>query len=79
MIILFIDKVAIGTKSLVLIIMKFAPAILLLAPNNTPSFVHNKSSSPSQIIKGKYSDLQKLLKIYLQYLGSYFYVQRWYW
>ena len=36
--------------------------MLLLCSTNTQSFVHNKSSSTSQIIKGKSSDLQRLLR-----------------
>ena len=40
--------------------------MLFLRSNNTHSFVHDKSSSTAQLIKGKLSDLQKLFK----YLGG---------
>ena len=36
--------------------------MLLQCSINTPSFVHDKSSSTSQLIKGKSRDFQKLLK-----------------
>ena len=42
--------------------MRFTLYILLLASINTECFVHNKSISTSQLIKGKSSDLQKLLR-----------------
>ena len=36
--------------------------MLILCSTNTQSFAHDKSSSTSQLIKGKLSDLQKLLR-----------------
>ena len=45
---------------LVLVSLKSMPTMLLLCYTNTQSFVHNKSSSTSQLIKGILSDLRKL-------------------
>ena len=56
---LFMDKVTIRSKVLALVITKFTSVILLLAYN---SFVYNKSRSTSQLINGKLSDPQKLLR-----------------
>ena len=56
----FIDKVTSGS-SLVLVILKSMPVMLLLCSSNIQSFVHYKSSSTSQLLKGKSRDLQKLL------------------
>ena len=43
-----------------LVIIKFIPVILLFCSINTHSFIHDKSSSISQFIKGKSRNLQKL-------------------
>ena len=45
-----------------LIIAKFAPVKFGTDTINTQSFIHDKSSSTSQLIKGKSSGLQKLLR-----------------
>ena len=45
-----------------LVIIKFAPIILLWCLINTQCFVHEKSSSVSQFITGKSRNLQKLLR-----------------
>ena len=57
-----IDKVTTGTKSLVTVIPKFTPVMLLFSSINTQSFVRDKSSSISQFINSKSIDLQKLLR-----------------
>ena len=57
----FIDKVTSGS-SLVLVILKSMPVMLLLCSSNIQSFVHYKSSSTSQLLKGKSRDLQKLIR-----------------
>ena len=44
--------------------MKFTTVIFLLASINTKSFVHEKSNSTSQLIKGKSTALQKLLRYF---------------
>ena len=46
---------------MVLVIMKFI-SVVLLCSINRKSFVHNKSSSTSQFLKGKIRDLQKWLR-----------------
>ena len=48
----FINKVTTGKKSLVLVILKSMPVMLLLLSTNTQCFVHDKSSSTSQLIEG---------------------------
>ena len=57
----FLDKVTTRTQSLVLVIMKFTPAMLFWCSINTQSFVHDKSISIWQLIKGKSRLLQKCL------------------
>ena len=57
----FIDKATSGL-SLVLVILKSMPVMLLLCSTNIQAFVHYKSSSTSQLLKGKSRDLQKLLR-----------------
>ena len=46
--------------------------MLLLCSTNTQSFAHDKSSSTSQLIKGKLSDLQKLLRYLNEIVTSMF-------
>ena len=62
MILSLIDKVTTGTKSLVTVIPKFTPVMLLFSSINTQSFVRDKSSSISQFTNSKSIDLQKLLR-----------------
>ena len=57
----FIDKVTTETYSLVLVITKFVPAMLLFCSIKTQYFVHDKSSSILQFINGKSRYLQKQL------------------
>ena len=46
---------------MVFVILKSMPVMLLLFSTNPQFFVHNKSSSNLQLIKGKTRDLQKLV------------------
>ena len=59
------DKETTGTSTLVLVITKCTPAMLLFCFINTQSFAHDKSSFISQFFNSKSRDLQKLLR----YLG----------
>ena len=52
--------------------MKFTPLILSLGSINTQLLVHDKSSSTSQLIKGKLSYLQKLLRYFSRIASSVF-------
>ena len=47
---------------MVLVITKFTSVMLLWCSINTQSFVHNKSSSTLQLLKGKWRKLQNLLR-----------------
>ena len=58
---LFIGKVTTGDH-LVLLIIKFTPVMLLWCFINTQSFVHDKSSSTSQLIKDKSRFLPNLIR-----------------
>ena len=70
MILLFIDNVTAGTQSLVIVIIKSAPAMWSFSPINTQCPDHFKSSSTSHFLKGKLRDLQKLLR-YLNEIVTY--------
>ena len=60
-----------GTQRLVLIIWNLAP-VMLLYSINTQSFNHDKSSSASQFINVKSTNLQKLLRYLSRILTSTF-------
>ena len=42
--------------------LKYMPVMLLLCSINRKSFIHDKSSSTSQLLKDNLNDLQKLLR-----------------
>ena len=70
--VLFIDRVTIGTKSVVLGIVKSTPVTLLLASANTQSFFFNKQSSTLTLINGKLCDVQKILRYFSRIVTSAF-------